>query len=248
MASRRSLERKHGPKAAPELDLKPVMNLMVCLIPMLLYSAQFIKFAAINITKASSGTGSPSEQNPDEEKKPPLKLRIKITSEGFKVEGALILDEEKVNASPGDDGSGSFQPVELYDIPVNVDLSKEAVDLIRNEYKSRGQQTPTDVEEMIRKVYSYDYVQLNSKIDLIKQAVQNGGGGNAFDKHDQIIIASEGDVPFELLVQTMDSVRCKFNKEKKGFMACQPKPEDGIGKEDPNTLYYDVVLDAALLE
>lgn len=248
MASKRSLERKHGPKAAPELDLKPVMNLMVCLIPMLLYSAQFIKFSAVNITKASGGSGTPSEDKPDEDKKPPLKLRIKITSEGFKIEGALILDEASVNASPGDDGTGNFQPVELYDIPVNTDLSKTALEAARNDYASKGQSLPPDIEEMVRTAYSYDFLQLNSKIDLISQAVKNGGGGNAFDKHDQVIVAVEGNLPFELLVQTMDAVRCKFDKEQKKMSLCQPKPEDPSKKEDPNTLYYDVVLDAALLE
>lgn len=244
--SKSSALRKFSPKASPELDLKPIMNLMVVLIPMLLYSAQFIKFAALNITKASSGTGGEPTNKEDEDKKPPLKLKLKITSEGFVLEGAIFLDEEKVVAAPADDGTGNSQPVELYSIPLNQDLAESAIKKAKEDYAAKGRSIPREVEDMIQRVYSYDFVQLNSKIELVRQAVTTGGGENTFEKSDEIILASEADLPFELLIQSMDAVRCKFDKESKKFTACRPRSEQG--KEDPNALYDNVVLDAGLLE
>jgi hypothetical protein len=200
----------------------------------------------LNITKASSGASNPIENKPDEEKKPPLKLKLKITSEGFVLEGAIFLDEEKVVAAPADDGTGNSQPVELYSIPLNQDLAESAIKKAKEDYAAKGRPIPRDVEDMIQRVYSYDFVQLNSKIELVRQAVTTGGGTNTFEKPDEIIIASEADIPFELLIQSMDSVRCKFDKESKKFTACRPRSEQG--KEDPNTFYDNVVLDAGLLE
>ena len=82
MASKSTAKRKFVPKPLPEVDLKPIMNLMVVLIPMLLYSASFIKFAAVNATKAS-GSSKQKPQTVEENPRPPLKLKVKITKLTF---------------------------------------------------------------------------------------------------------------------------------------------------------------------
>lgn len=244
MASKSSVQRKYGPKPPAELNLGPIMNLMVVLIPMLLYSAQFIKFSALNVTKAANSSSAINQPTPTEKPKPPLKLKLKISSEeGFILEGAFVFDEEKVIATPGGEGAAAG---ELATVELKEDLVEKTLSKVRKDYADRGQPMPADIEQNIRTVYKFDFIALNKKIDLIRQAVNNGGGADTFEKVDQIMIACEGELPFELLVQTMDSVRCKYNTDTKKFYACKPKTD--AGKEDPNTLYENVILDANILE
>ena len=278
MASKSTAKRKYAPKPAPELDLKPIMNLMVVLIPMLLYSAQFIKFASVNVTKASA-SGKPREVDPDDKPKPPLKLKVKITEEGFVVEAAAIIDEGTMIATPGDDGAAA--PVELYTIDIDETKAEEQIEKLKKEYKEKKKPVPEALLEATRKVYSYDFLKLNAKIGLIKKAVKNGDqqarangeieeGESQFDKADQIIIAAQGNIPYELLIKVMDTVRCKMltpeekkarkekiaelkakegkskirNKNKYGCILNLDAPDD----EDANTYYYDVILDSKLIE
>ncbi len=276
MASKSTAKRKYSPKPPVELDLKPIMNLMVVLIPMLLYSAQFIKFASINVTKASGGAPAPSS-DVEKEPKPPLKLKVKITDEGFVIEGAMVLDEGTMIATPGDGG----QSVELYTIDLDESKAEKQLELLRAEYKERKKPIPENVLEATKKVYSYNFLELNSKIGLIKKAVRNGDrqalangeieeGESQFDKAEQITIASQGDRPYELLVKVMDTVRCKMlteeetkarkekialKKEKEGKSKIRNKNRfgcilnlDALDDKDANTYYYDVILDAKLLD
>ena len=278
MASKSTARRKFKPKPLPEVDLKPIMNLMVVLIPMLLYSASFIKFAAVNATKAS-GSGPPKQTKPDDKiPRPPLKLKVKITEEGFVIEAAAIIDEGTMLASAGD---GDGQPVELYTIDVDETLSEKAMERLSAEYKEKGKAVPDVVLEATKKVYSYDYLKLNSEIGKIKKAVRNGEqaalssgeieeGEVLFEKADQIIIAAQGNIPYELLIKVMDTVRCKMLtdeqkearkekikeiKEKEGKATIKSRNKfgctislDAQGDENANTYYYDVIMDSRLID
>jgi len=274
MASKSTAKRKFAPKPAPELDLKPIMNLMVVLIPMLLYSASFIKFASVNATKAS-GQGKPKELDPDDKPKPPLKLMVKITEDSFIIEAAALLDEEGMIASPAEDGSA--QAVELFTIDIDEAKAEDRLNLLRAEYKEKKRPIPESLLESTKKVYSYDFLQLNTKIGIIKKAVKNGDaqaglekGESQFDKADQIVIAAQGNIPYELLIKVMDTVRCKMltpaQKEARKEEIAEKKAKEGktkirnrnkygcildlkaLGDEDANTYYYDVILNSKLIE
>ncbi len=60
--------RRQSPKLEAELDIRPIMNLMVCLIPLLLAGAQFIKNTQLEVNlppgKASAG---PDQETPPKE-------------------------------------------------------------------------------------------------------------------------------------------------------------------------------------
>lgn len=278
MASKSTAKRKFAPKPPIELDLKPIMNLMVVLIPMLLYSAQFIKFAAVNATKASGKSVAPPNDDDTDKPRPPLKLKVKITEEGFIVEAAAILDEGTMIATPGD---GDGQPVELYTVDIDDTLAEKELENLQAIYKEKKRPIPDLVLESTKKVYSYDFLKLNSKIGLVKKAVRNGEqealasgeleeGKSLFGKADQIIIAAQGNVPYELLIKVMDTVRCKMlteeevkaRKEKiKEIKAKEGKSKvraknkfgciislDAQGDENANTYYYDVILDSRLID
>jgi len=278
MGNKSTAKRKYAPKPPAELNLGPIMNLMVVLIPMLLYSAAFIKFGAVNVTKATGGKPKQVEKEPDEIPKPPLKLKVEVTDEGFVVKAAMILDEGRMIATPGDDGAAAA--VELFTIERDEDLSADAVKSIEMIYKERKKAAPEELLEATRKVYSYDFKALNAKIAIVKKAVMQGdqaalaegrieSGESQFEKSEQLVLALQGDIPYELMIKVMDAVRCKMLtpeemktrsekiKELKKSKDGKIKDKNGYGciipldaqnDDNANTYYSDVVLDAHLLD
>jgi biopolymer transport protein ExbD len=76
-----------------ELDIKPVMNLMVVLIPLLLAGAEMVKLSIIEIDlpPTSAGGGGGSDQTPQQEKQKTLGLKIAITKDGFSLATASTI-------------------------------------------------------------------------------------------------------------------------------------------------------------
>ncbi|RMF61057.1 MAG: hypothetical protein D6748_02600 [Calditrichaeota bacterium] len=78
-------QRSHNKFKEIPLDIRPVMNLMVVLIPILLYSAEFVKLSIreLNLPPASSGKIGPGEQKQEKEKR--FGLTVLISKDGFYV-------------------------------------------------------------------------------------------------------------------------------------------------------------------
>ena len=90
--------RRSGQSLEMELDIKPVMNLMVVLIPLLLAGVEMVKLSIIEIDlppSKSGGGGESSEENPEKEKEKRLGLKIAITRDGFTLAtaGAIMSGE-----------------------------------------------------------------------------------------------------------------------------------------------------------
>lgn len=85
MAFKPSLKRKHIP-GGEELDITPIMNLVVVLIPLLLATAEFVKLGLLEtrLPPSAAGTASsmPQEQ---EEPKDKLSLLVSVDSVGVAV-------------------------------------------------------------------------------------------------------------------------------------------------------------------
>ncbi len=100
-------ERRSGHSLDLELDIKPVMNLMVVLIPLLLAGVEMIKLSIIEIdlppAQAGAGAGD-SEQNPEKEKEKQLSLKIAITRDGFSLATASAI-------MSGEGGEGPTVPI-----------------------------------------------------------------------------------------------------------------------------------------
>jgi biopolymer transport protein ExbD len=88
-----------------DLDIKPVMNLMVVLIPLLLAGAEFVKLSIIeiNLPPQNQGGGG-AEQNPDREVEKRLNLSIVVTKSGFTISSPSAV-------LPGDSDDGPTVPV-----------------------------------------------------------------------------------------------------------------------------------------
>lgn len=66
-----------------DLDLVPIMNLVVCLIPMVLWGASMVKLGVVNINAPKFGMGAAAE--PVDEENKPLNLTIAVASDGFRL-------------------------------------------------------------------------------------------------------------------------------------------------------------------
>ena len=106
MAFKPSL-RRSGQSLEMDLDIKPVMNLMVVLIPLLLAGVEMVKLSIIEIDlppSKSAGAGGANEENPEKEKEKRLGLKIAITRDGFVLAtaGAIM---------SGESGEGPTVPI-----------------------------------------------------------------------------------------------------------------------------------------
>ncbi|GAB4291411.1 MAG: hypothetical protein Kow0090_04900 [Myxococcota bacterium] len=78
-------KKRYTADETPELELTPMMNLIMMLIPFLLLSAEFIQFGVINVNAPRSAAGGGAGEEEEEKKEEPLNLTITITHKGFYV-------------------------------------------------------------------------------------------------------------------------------------------------------------------
>ncbi len=78
-------KKKRKVEAMQEINMKPAMNLILILIPLLLTSMEAVKIAVINVATPQIGPSSeaaPPDQRPEDR---PLKLTIALTNRGITV-------------------------------------------------------------------------------------------------------------------------------------------------------------------
>lgn len=120
MAYKPSMRRHHQVEPLP-LDIRPVMNLMVVLIPILLYSAVFTKLSIreLNLPPASAAGQLQKEQKPKEKEKR-LFLTVLISKKGFFIgtQAAYLTGEAKKSDEPAipltEDQQYNFDALQKY--------------------------------------------------------------------------------------------------------------------------------------
>ena len=125
--------RRSGESAEIELDIKPVMNLMVVLIPLLLAGVEYVKLSIIEIDlpPASAGAGQGAdEKNPEKEKEKRLGLKIAITADGISLATASAV-------MSGEEGEGPTVPIGA-DGQQNLDLLKEKLVEVKKAIEGKG--------------------------------------------------------------------------------------------------------------
>jgi biopolymer transport protein ExbD len=88
-----------------ELDIRPVMNLMVVLIPLLIVSAEWVKLSVLEINippSKSAGGGGGGDNQENKEKEKTLGLKIAITHDGITIGNAatLLANDEGTSDGP----------------------------------------------------------------------------------------------------------------------------------------------------
>jgi len=112
--------RRSGVSLEMELNITPVMNLMVVLIPLLLLGVEMVKLSIVEIDlpPASAGAGkNADDKNPEKEKEKKLGLKIAILSDGISLATASAV-------MSGEQGEGPTVPVQA-DGEQNLDMLKE---------------------------------------------------------------------------------------------------------------------------
>jgi biopolymer transport protein TolR len=101
MAYKPSFRRKAS-SLEMDLDIKPVMNLMVVLIPLLLSGAELLKLSVIeiNLPPTATGGGGSGDQTPVQEKQKTLGLKIVITKTGFSLATASTIMAGEASGGP----------------------------------------------------------------------------------------------------------------------------------------------------
>ena len=101
MAFKPSARRKKG-EGYKEPDLLVVMNLMVCLIPLLLSCAEFVKLGNIELVmpETSGGGGGSGPVDPKVETQKLMTLNVLITEFGFTIQSTIRGIEPSVNGDP----------------------------------------------------------------------------------------------------------------------------------------------------
>lgn len=123
MAFRPSKRSKRPPEST-ELQLTPVMNLMVVLIPLLLTSAQFIRLGMIEINLPPAvGAGGRSVAVPKEVEKK-LDLSVTITDAGFYLASSLAV-------ALGEKGEGPTIPKTADDKYNYAELNRQLYEIKR---------------------------------------------------------------------------------------------------------------------
>lgn len=137
-------KRRRSAVSSQELNLVPIMNIIVIIIPFLLMTAVFAKTAILNIYLPQE---NPDENQVSQQKEPPKLLMIKVTEKGFLLGGIgkdvmiqkknkhdfdrLTRELEKIKeAHPGhDEAALLFDKGASYDLVVKVmDATREKID------------------------------------------------------------------------------------------------------------------------
>lgn len=129
MAYKPSLRRKSA-DIDLELDIKPIMNLMVVLIPLLLAGTEFVKLSIIEINLPPQSQGGGGEQNPDREIEKQLNLSIVITKSGFTISSPSAIlpgeSDEGPTVAINEDNSFNFEALKEKLIEVKKMISKKS--------------------------------------------------------------------------------------------------------------------------
>lgn len=73
-----------------DLNLVPIMNLVVCLIPMVLLGMSLVKVGVVNVNAPKFGQGAAT---PEESDKKPLNLTVAVGADGFRIQATADLNQ-----------------------------------------------------------------------------------------------------------------------------------------------------------
>ncbi len=185
-----------GLEKATEPDMLPIMNLMVCLIPVLLSAAEMVKIRQLNINLPAAGgaaIANPSMNTPepgkDESQK--LELSITVTKKGFFI------------ASPG------FQLgdlVSMQDAAVAEQLETIRTVLASDATAVAGEAPKRYIEAAYQDGFAKeDFEKVTKALVAFKQILEIKK--MEFMDLDKITIAAEPDIDYQSIVSTIDAVR-----------------------------------------
>lgn len=206
-----------------DLNLAPIMNMVVILIPLLLLSVVFLEIAVINITAPKLAMGPPSDKPPENDE-PALNLTVAVSAKGFQLAA-----------------TGAVLP-ELAGCPVpgpTICLEKQSVDPPAKFANARRQMASGDLKagerELEEGLGAYNWRELYNQLSAIKARYKD---------ETTVQISADPDVPYAAIVRVMDMARFKLEKDSYGtasdFWAASNKA--GTGDAMYEELFPDPIL------
>ncbi|MFU8802805.1 MAG: biopolymer transporter ExbD [Bradymonadaceae bacterium] len=175
-----------------DLNLAPMMNLVIILIPLLLMSVVFLEVGVINITAPTLSVGAPTDEKPppDEE---PLNLTLAISADGIRIAatGAVL---------PARDGCPPQGPT-LCLGDSTVDVTAKFEEARRFMAQGSQEQGEASLDEALA---AYNFRDLYNQLARIKKE---------YPDETVVTLSADADIPFAVLVRVMDVSRFKLVKE-----------------------------------
>jgi hypothetical protein len=205
-----------------DLNLVPIMNLVVCLIPMVFLGTALVKVGVINVNAPNFGMGKSSEEKEDDKK--PLNLTLLMGEKGLMIKAsiplsAIIKPTDGVEVSESGITIREKEPFKLVDVEVG-----------KNEYIKKP-------------FYHYNYPVLYSLLAQIKDGVKD-----QYPKDTVIKLGIDANIPVKHIIEAMDSIRFRLEKDtyskEDDFMEAAIKYEEVDGKRRPIPLWPDVMFAA----
>jgi biopolymer transport protein ExbD len=207
-----------------ELNLAPIMNMVVILIPLLLLSAVFVEVSVINITAPKLSVGPPSNEPPPDEK--PLNLTVTIGAKGLFIaaEGGNL---PPVGSCPQGGPTICFKS-DKSNVDVTSKFSEARAAMANGASMDEG-------EKIVRQgLAAYDWRSLYNELVKIKKQ---------FPKETIINVSADPEIPYSAVVRLMDISRYQLEKDEYGsddeFWGATPKKKDDKSYTD---LFNDPVL------
>jgi biopolymer transport protein ExbD len=173
-----------------EPDMLVIMNLMVCLIPLLLSCAEFVKMGTIEINLPTDSGGGGGGSSASIEKAKKLDLKVLITEAGFTIQSNL----RGIEKGPVDNAT---VPVK----PGSYDLN------VMGSYKEH-----------------FPFEELNAKLIALKKEI----AGQGYTDETNVQITAGNNIPYQVLVRTMDKVKVKYDKNREVEMVLFPNISLGV--------------------
>ncbi|RVU42299.1 hypothetical protein EA187_17075 [Lujinxingia sediminis] len=195
-------------KLPQDIDLAPMMNLVIILIPMLLLSVVFMEVSVINVTMPLGGATTSHRTEPEDDKQP-LNLAISMTAQGFYITAAGT----KMQPMPGCPTGGPSICLEDDSVDPGARF-EESRRLYASSDKIRGE------EVLLEGLGAYNYRELYNRLSTIK---------NEFPEETTVTLTADAELPFALTTRVMDVVRFRLEEDSydnnEDFWAAKPRTE-----------------------
>ena len=92
--ARKPSDRAHGSEVEADLNLVPIMAILIILIPVLLYAFTFFEVKVQAVAAPRLGPAQKNKKKDDEDQKKPLNLTVLVTKDGFAIKQQAELTDE----------------------------------------------------------------------------------------------------------------------------------------------------------
>jgi len=191
-----------------DLNLVPIMNLVVCLIPMVLLGTALVKVGVVNVNPPNFGMGKSTTENEDEKK--PLNLTLMMGEKALMIKASIPLN-------------AFIKPTE------GVEVSESGVS-IRTVEPFKMASVKVGENEVVKKpFYHYNYPALYSLMAQIRDGVKE-----AYPKERVVKLAVDANIPVKHIIEAMDAIRHRLEADSytkpEDFREAKVKYEEVDGK------------------